>query len=248
MTCSSPKPAILLIQGSFQLPEVYGKLVRALIAKGYPVIHPPLPSLTGHERPDFASTSLSDDANVIQDELRRLVEQERKQVVILMHSYGGLVGIEATPEEFSWAKRREQGLAGGVLRLILLAAFVLSEGQSVMGTFGKSPNHEIQPDGRFHIKEAARRLYNDLPSEEAQYWESKIIDQAYAVQTTKLTRAAYRYIPSTYIVCEDDQAVPPVFQEQFGGSINATVLKIKSGHSPMLSQTEKLVEMVISAI
>lgn len=161
-----------------------------------------------------------------------------------MHSYGGLVGSEATLEEFSWAKRREQGLAGGVIHLLFFASIILPEGQSVISAFGESLNLDVKPGGRFTIRDAARAIYDDLPTEEAKYWESKIIDQSYAVQTTKLTQAAYRYIPSTYIVCENDQSVPPAFQEQFGRSINATMDKINSGHSPMLSQTEKLVEMI----
>ncbi|XXG98399.1 hypothetical protein Hte_004722 [Hypoxylon texense] len=244
MASSLSKPTILLVQGSFQLPEVYRKLVSALTAEGFPVIHPSLPSLTDPERPDFALTTLTDDANVVQAELQRLIEGEGKQVLVLMHSYGGLVGSEATLEGFSWAKRSEQGLAGGVIHLLFLAAFILPVGQSVTGAFGTSPNLEEKPGGRFTIRDAARTLYGDLPAEEAEYWGSRIIDQANPVQTTKLTRAAYRYIPSTYIVCEDDKSMPPAFQDQFSKSINATVDKISSGHSPFLSQTGKLVEMI----
>ncbi|KAI0121886.1 hypothetical protein F4814DRAFT_406880 [Daldinia grandis] len=49
----------------------------------------------------------------------------------------------------------------------------------------------------------------NLPAEEVGCRTSKVIDQSYAVQTTELTRAAYRDISSTYVVCENDQGPPP---------------------------------------
>lgn len=77
MASSIPsKPTILLLQGSFQLLEVYGKLTKALEEKGYPVVHPHLPSLTDSDKPDFASKTLSTDALSIQSLLCRLVEDE----------------------------------------------------------------------------------------------------------------------------------------------------------------------------
>ena len=74
-----------------------------------------------------------------------------------------------------------------------------------------------------------------------------MIAQSYAVQTTKLTRGAYKYIPSTYLVYEGDQAVPPQYQEMFTGIAKAHRERCSTGHSPMLSQTENLVGMIVEA-
>ncbi|KAI6087401.1 hypothetical protein F4821DRAFT_107653 [Hypoxylon rubiginosum] len=164
-----------------------------------------------------------------------------------MHSYGGLVGSEATLEQFSWEKRKAAGLAGGVIHLFFFAAFILAEGQSVLGALGESPGNDIRPGGRFRILDPANTLYNDLPPDEAEYWASRIIDQSYAVQTTQLTRAAYRYIPSTYVVCENDHGPPPQWQELCGKNAGSTVLKIDSGHSPMLSKPDELANMIHAA-
>ncbi|KAI1506466.1 alpha/beta-hydrolase [Biscogniauxia marginata] len=247
MASSSKMPTILLVQGSFQLPEVYQKLTMALEAKGYPVVHPPLPSLSDPENPDFASKSLVTDALAIQLELKNLIEQQERTVVVLMHSYGGLVGSEATSKEFSWAYRKGQGLTGDVIHFFFFAAFILAEGQSVLSGFGESSNIDVRPHGRFRIKDAAKILYNDLPPEEAEYWASKIIDQSYAVQTTKLSRAAYRYIPSTYVICENDKGPPPQFQEVCGKNAKAEIRRMNSGHSPMLSKTDELVKLITVA-
>ena len=105
----------------------------------------------------------------------------------------------------------------------------------------------LQPDGRMFLKNGEKLLYNDLPPSEASTWASKLIPQSHKVQTTKFTRAAYRYIPSTYLICENDQAAPPQFQEMFAGSANAQVERCSSGHSPMLSQTDMLVEKIARA-
>ena len=248
MASSAPsQPTILLIQGSFQLPEVYGKFKNALEAKGYPVVQPPLPSLTDPDKPDFPSKTLSTDALAVQSALRRLVEDEARSVLVVMHWYGGLVGSEAVLAEFSFEWRKERGLAGGVFHLFYFAAFVLAEGQWVLGEFGESPNFDGRPGGRFRIKDPARNLYNDLPVDEAEYWAARIIDQSYAVQTTKLTRESYRHVPSTYVVCENDQSVPPQFQEMFAEKAGAAVLRIDSGHSPMLSKADELADMVVAA-
>ncbi|KAH7305263.1 catalytic protein [Stachybotrys elegans] len=238
------KPSILFVQGSFQIPEVYSRLTAALEARHFHVVHPKLPSLIGQEKPDFATKSLVEDAEAVQSELKRLVEVEGKPVLVVMHSYGGLVGSQAVPEELTWAKRNEKGLAGGVIHLFYFAAFILTIGQSVLGTFGESSNNIVYPDGRFSLKDAANILYNDLPPKEAQFWESKIINQSYAVQSTEVTRAAYLYLPSTYMICQNDQAAPAQYQEMFAATAHADILKIEAGHSPWFTKNEELVDSI----
>ena len=121
-------PVILIVQGYFQVPEVYQKLSNSLKAQGFHSVHPSLPSCTNVNDPDFPQRSLIDDALVMRMELIRLIEYEKKTVVVVMHSYGGLVGSEAVAEELSYTKRKAQGLAGGVVHLFLYAAFLLEEG------------------------------------------------------------------------------------------------------------------------
>lgn len=97
------------------------------------------------------------------------------------------------------------------------------------------------------MKNTASTIYHDLPPEEARYWASKIIDQSYAVQNTPITRTAYKYIPSTYVVTEDDHALPLQYQEMFAAATGAEVKKIQSGHSPQLSKPEELADLIEEA-
>ena len=137
-------PTIVLVQGSFQIPKVYANLVRGLVARGYPTIHPQLPTCSNTDSANFPQLSLVDDALAIRTELTRQIEYEGKTVVVVMHSYGGLVGSEATTSELSYAQRRAQGLPGGVVHFFFYSAFLLNEGQSVLGAFGESPNNDVK--------------------------------------------------------------------------------------------------------
>lgn len=74
----------------------------------------------------------------------------------------------------------------------------------MLGVIGESPNNDVRTGGRLRIKNAAQTFYHDLVPEEAKEWVSKTIDRSYAVQTTELTRVAYRYVPSTSVVCENE--------------------------------------------
>ena len=138
------QPTIVLVQGSFQIRKVYDKLIGGLVARGYHTVHPELPSCSNTDSTDFPKLSLVDDALAIRTELTRLIEYEGKTVVVVMHSYGGLVGSEATTEELSFAKRQALGLPGGVVHLFLYSAFLLNEGQSVLSAFGESPNNDVK--------------------------------------------------------------------------------------------------------
>ena len=137
-------PTIVLVQGSFQISEVYTKLVQGLEAQGYPTIHPQLPTCSNTNNPKFPQLSLIDDALTIRTELIRQIEYESKMVVMIMHSYGGLVGSEAITDELSYVKRQAQGLSGGVIHLFLYAAFLINEGQSILSAFGESPNNDVK--------------------------------------------------------------------------------------------------------
>jgi len=137
-------PTILLVQGSFQIPQVYEKLVKGLKDQGFPTIHPRLPSCSDVDAPDFPQVSLIDDVLAVRSELIRQIEYEEKTVVVVMHSYGGLVGSEAVTEELSYAKRQSQGLVGGVIHLFYYGAFLLDKGQSVLSAFGENPNNDVR--------------------------------------------------------------------------------------------------------
>jgi pimeloyl-ACP methyl ester carboxylesterase len=235
-------PTIVLLQGSFQRPDIYHAFARRLEARGFPVAQPPYPSLD-QDDPAFTSKSLADDAAAVEATLRTLVEDQHKTVLLLMHSYGGLVGSEAVPESLTSTNRAARGLRGGVAHLCYLAAFVLPRGQSVAQTVGPSPHHDVW-DGRFLMREPRASMYDDVPAEEAEYWAARVIPQSAAVMETPMERCAWGYVPSTYVVCTADKAVPPAVQDMFAGMAGAARKEVDAGHSAFLSKPEEVLALV----
>ena len=103
-----------------------------LEAQGYPTVCPTLPSIDASP----PTVDLPDDAKLIRSQLQRLVEDERKEVVVVVHSYGGVVGSEAVTQELGAEQRGRQGLDGGVIRLLYICAFVVPVGHSLAGAVG----------------------------------------------------------------------------------------------------------------
>lgn len=84
------KPTILLIHGGWQSPSVWTQLVSLLELAGYSSFTPSLPSSgTIPAVPD-----LSADVNVVKNAIESILESG-KDVVVVMHSYGAVVGCEA---------------------------------------------------------------------------------------------------------------------------------------------------------
>ncbi|MCJ1352049.1 MAG: hypothetical protein MMC33_002033 [Icmadophila ericetorum] len=241
------KPTLVIVQGAFQDPQIYETLKNILSSQGFPILHPPLPSCSDVQSPEFPSVTLVDDALAIRMELVRLVEYASKIVVVIMHSYGGLVGSEAIPEYFSYSERHAKGLQGGVIHLFYVAAFLLREGESMVDVFADSGNTKVKPDGRVYVQGGERLLYNDLTAIEASHWASHLIAQSHAVQATRVTRSAHQYIPSTYLICENDNFCLRMFQEHYAAQAKAQVERCSSGHSPMLSQPDMLAERIVAA-
>lgn len=134
----------LRIGGAGEQKIAHSNNLPGLEAKGYQVVLPELPSCSHVESPDFPTKTLLDDALAVRTELGRLIEQEGKVVLMVQHSYGGLVGSEAVTEGLSYEKRQALGLSGGVFYLFLYAAFLLEEGQSFIGEYGESPNTDVR--------------------------------------------------------------------------------------------------------
>jgi hypothetical protein len=75
---------------------------------------------------------------------------------------------------------------------------------------------------------------------------SLVKSHSFATKKAKSTAASWKEIPTWYLLCEDDNAIPAFAQElmtggakEMGGDIQ--VERIKSSHSPFLSQPDTVV-------
>ena len=136
------KPIILLIPGSFSVAAMYYTLQNLLVTAGYDTYVNTLPSAS--RNPPELPASLKDDAHFFSCIIEKLVDQD-KEIVLLGHSYGGLVASESA-KGHSRRERSARGQRGGIVRLIFLTAIVLLEGQSVIGQQGETTEAVVKTD------------------------------------------------------------------------------------------------------
>ncbi|KAJ4369969.1 hypothetical protein N0V83_005733 [Neocucurbitaria cava] len=123
---------------------------------------------------------------------------------------------------------------------------------SALTGLGKKEREAAAGGGRkdpyVHAKDA-NIFYNDLPESEKQHWFSQLQSHSLATFYTPATAASWKEIPTSYLLCEDDQAIPAAGQEamiagvkDLGGVIEVT--RLKASHSPFLSRPEETVEWI----
>jgi pimeloyl-ACP methyl ester carboxylesterase len=61
-------------------------------------------------------------------------------------------------------------------------------------------------------------------------------------------KPAWKTIPSWYLVCTDDQMIPPPAQEFMAKRMNATVRSVASSHAPFMSKPQAVVDMIGLAV
>jgi pimeloyl-ACP methyl ester carboxylesterase len=86
--------------------------------------------------------------------------------------------------------------------------------------------------------------YATFPSHPSSRFANKITTR---VGQSPITYAAWRYIPTSYLLCTEDKAIPLAVQEKMveraEGKVDV-VEKVNAGHSPFLSQAD-VVERLI---
>lgn len=154
---SATKPTILVLPGAWLNPSTYDAFISRLKHLSFPTAYASYPSL------DPSNPATADAANdtvaVLEGSLLPLIADEGKDVVIVMHSYGGVPGSSAA-RGLSKAQRSQEGKSGGVVGLIHISGFVLPGGASVAdGQGGKLPGWVKENEVRCSSIPAHRHLY-----------------------------------------------------------------------------------------
>ncbi|ORX38704.1 Alpha/beta hydrolase fold-1 [Kockovaella imperatae] len=243
------KPTILVIHGSWHVPAHYEPLVQSFKSQGFEAVCPRLPSFAA--KPHIG---LREDVRAIQAALEELVEAGQ-DILVLAHSYGGVVTSQAVTREYDVQTRMVKGLKGGVVGLVFMATFLPLPGESLADALGSSlpPFLPIHPDGSCTMLDPAQAFYHDVPSDQAQHWISLLKPCPAITQFSAITDASYLSYRSTYIYATDDQRLPYPIQKWMvkrasllGARFNEK--EVKSSHSPFLSMPKKIVECVQAEI
>lgn len=124
------KPTIVLAPGAWHTPDCFDAVRKQLHARAWSTEAISYPSV-GAEPP---TKGLHDDAAAVREALERLADGG-KEIVMLVHSYGGLVGQNAV-EGLGYKQRKAQGKKGGVIMIVYLAAFVAPKGATIEQMLG----------------------------------------------------------------------------------------------------------------
>lgn len=124
------KPTIVLVPGAWTTPAFYTQLSSNLSEKGLAtetVAHPS----AGAEPP---AKTLEDDVSNLRSTLQRLVDPG-EDVVVVAHSYGGLVASGAV-QGLEKPVRQQEEKQGGVVMIVYMTAFVVNKGLSLINVCG----------------------------------------------------------------------------------------------------------------
>jgi pimeloyl-ACP methyl ester carboxylesterase len=230
----SDRVPIILVHGAWHGPWCWERVTPLLAARGIETHTVDLTTCC----PDVPNASLHDDAAVV----RHAIDAVGRDVIVVGHSYGGGVITEGAAHP-------------AVRRLVYLTAFMLDEEESPLSVMAQHPNPELssslvnRPDGRHGLPDAAIRdlFYNDCDDETVRWATSQMRTMSAGGIRDAPTAVAWRTIPSTYVVCTLDRAIPPELQRMFAARASE-VVELESGHSPFASMPGRLADLLESLV
>jgi pimeloyl-ACP methyl ester carboxylesterase len=239
---------VIFIPGAWHNPRCFDKVIRRLEADGYHtgVVH--LPSV-GPIKPQ---SDFSEDVFRIREHIESAANAGQR-VVVVMHSYGGLPGCEAI-RGLDWASRQRQGRPGGVVHLFFCCSFIVPEGKSLISSFGGDDLLWFQvSDDRLLVTPATPRetFYNDMGGLDAERAVEALKPHSYQTFHSKVTFAAWRHVPSTYLYCLRDEAIPLSVQkmmvEEVAKGIEIHTHVVDASHSPFFTKPGHVADAIKAA-
>jgi pimeloyl-ACP methyl ester carboxylesterase len=218
---------VVLVHGAFADGSGWQKVYRLLTKDGYNVsiVQNPTLSLAG----DVAFT-------------KQVIAQQDGPVVLVGHSYGGVVISEA-------------GNDPKVERLVYIAAFAPDAGESVQSLIANPPKGASVPpilppqDGFLFLDRAkfAASFAADVPAAEAQFMAASQVPWGVEALAGKVTVPAWKSKPSWYLVATDDHMIPPPAQQQMAKRAGATVVEAAASHAVYVSKPEAVARLIEQA-
>jgi pimeloyl-ACP methyl ester carboxylesterase len=219
--------AVVLVHGGFVDGSGWEGVYRILKKDGYDVSIVQNPTI-----------SLADDVAVT----KRSLARQKMPVVLVGHSYGGVVITEA-------------GNDPKVAALVYIAAFAPDAGESVAALIkDPQPGAPVPPilppqDGylfldraKFHESFAA-----DVGAEKAAFMADSQVPWGVEALSGTITKPAWKTKPSWYLVATDDRMIPPPAQQFMSKRAGSTVVESKGSHAVYVSKPEAVAALIEKA-
>ncbi|PTD13461.1 hypothetical protein FCULG_00004956 [Fusarium culmorum] len=249
------KPAVVIIPGNFSLPSFWSTIQQLVQDKGYPVEVVGLKS--SREETVDPAPGLADDVEEATLVLNRHIDQG-KDVVLLMHSYGGMVGTEAT-RGLARDEREKADLKGGITHLVFLASIFAPPGKSTRG-YTRQIRAAIPGNYLVCDEDTAMCFYSELTKEQGlplAQAASHVYQAARVFGDEQTYDGFHKLIPSSWILTKKDVLVPEAAQRIFiarleeEGGRSVPIFELDTGHSPhqtnpplLMDTLEKILEQL----
>jgi pimeloyl-ACP methyl ester carboxylesterase len=229
MTESESRKAlnIVLVHGGFVDGSGWEGVHQILKKKGYKVSVVQNPTI-----------SLADDTAAT----KRIVAAQDGPVVLVGHSYGGVVITEA-------------GNDPKVTRLVYVAAFAPDAGESVNSLIKDPPPGAPVPpilppqDGYLFLDKAKFHdsFAGDVDAERAAFMADSQVPWGVDALGGAVGEPAWRSKPSWYLVASDDRMIPPAAQRFMAERAGSTVVEVAGSHAVYVSRPDAVAELIEAA-
>jgi pimeloyl-ACP methyl ester carboxylesterase len=219
--------SVVLVHGGFVDGSGWEEVYRILKKDGFEVAIVQNPTI-----------SLADDVAVT----RRVIAAQSGPVILVGHSYGGVVISEA-------------GTDPKVAKLVYIAAFAPDKGESVNALIKNPPPGAPVPpilppqDGFLALDKAkfAESFAADLPPEKARFMADSQVPWGVAALDGAVTEPAWKSKPSWYLVATDDRMIPPDAQRAMSKRAGSTVVEVPGSHSIYVSNPKAVADLIKAA-
>ena len=218
---------VVLVHGGFVDGSGWAGVYDALKADGYRVTIVQNPTI-----------SLTDDVAVT----KRAIAELNGPVVLVGHSYGGVVITEA-------------GNDSNVAGLVYIAAFAPDSGESVSALIKNPPPGAPVPpilpprDGFLFLDRAKfpAAFAADVTADVAAFMADSQVPWGVEALNGTVSKPAWKAKPSWYLVATDDKMIPPDAQRAMSRRAGATVVEVKGSHSVYVSQPTAVASLIAKA-
>jgi pimeloyl-ACP methyl ester carboxylesterase len=224
---ANAKPTVVLVHGGFVDGAGWEGVYSLLKKDGYDVsiVQNPTLSLAG----DVAAT-------------RQIIAQAKNPVVLVGHSYGGVVITEA-------------GNDPKVSKLVYIAAFAPDKGESVSSLIKDPPPGAPVPpilppqDGFLFLDKAkfAASFAADVEPEKAAFMADSQVPWGLDALGGAVSEPAWKKKPSWYLVATEDRMIPPPAQRFMSKRAGATVSENPGSHAIYVSHPEVVASIIKKA-
>ncbi|KAK0370991.1 hypothetical protein CLIM01_11641 [Colletotrichum limetticola] len=252
-------PTVVFTPGAWHGPQSFDLVRAGLTLKGYESEAITLPSVGAEP----ATVGLEQDAAVLRSTIETLADAG-KEVVVVVHSYGGMVGGNAI-EGLGYKQRAANNEKGGVIMLVYLAAFAAPNATSLLDMLSGEylPWMRVEVSFFFDTLTLEPSDSGPLPPSLMSLFYTHVNPVLKAKAIAELSWQSARVFsdPATYepwnngievmyFHTEQDQAIPLATQEAMAAQFPTgyTTFYANTSHSPFLSRPDLVIEGVELAV